>query len=813
MIYPNDIETKIGFDKIKELIGEYCLGNGGMSLVEEMHFSNNFKIIEGELKRVEEFRQIIFNENSFPRNGYYDLRENIGVLRTLGTVLSLEELFDFSISYQTIGRLSAFFNDQRKIKYPLLAADSLLINFDGDILREVQRIIDEKGNIRDNASIELAEIRSSLRKLTNSVRNKIYETLRMAKSMGYTRDDAEVTFRNGRVVIPINASQKRSIKGFVHDESATGQTVYLEPIELFENNNRIKELENEEQTEIKRIIARFSDFIRPSIEDIIASYFVLAGFDFVQAKAEFSMQHGGTLPSIVEYPIINWKSAVHPLLKISHTKKKQEVVPLDIEMNDLGKMVVLSGPNAGGKSVVLKNIALNQYMLQSGVLPFLRSISVAGIFEDIFIDIGDEQSIENDLSTYSSHLRNINFFVRNSGPNSLVLIDEFGSGTEPELGGAIARASMIEFYHKKVFALVTTHFTQLKLLADEYEGILNGSMQFDVENLEPLYKFKQGQPGGSFAFEIATKMGLPTNLLESAKEIVGHKRINFDIQLQKLETEKEEVESKLAQIQVLDNLLSESVDKYNSLLANLESRKQEILHEARREAKQIISEANKTVENTISQIRKSQAEPEVVKTLRKDLESKKKENESELEKIATKQAAAKKGEKVEHRGGDEIVLLKGEVKEGSHVCIEGQNAIGIVEAIKRNQAIVNFNSVKISVDLRRLNLVKPPKNTGRGSSADRFKGILSEINQRVSNFSPNVDLRGKRAEEVIKFLDKWLDEALLTGNKSLEILHGKGDGILRSVIRDHLSGNKNVASMKDAALELGGAGKTLISLR
>jgi DNA mismatch repair protein MutS2 len=809
MVYPENLEQKIGFDKVKTIIKSYCLSDLGIAEVDVLRFGSDYESFVRGFKQITEFREILLLDDGFPVDNYHDLREVLLRLKIEGTAIGTDELLRLMTSLKTAQAVVRFFIPVRREKYPELFELTGMVYFHKDVIRRSEAIIDEKGRVKDTASENLLKIRKELRSLIGSSRNKVYSLLADAKKRGWTREDAEVTVRNGRVVIPVLANFKRSIKGFIHDESATGQTSYIEPLELFETNNRIRELEFEETNEIKRILLNYSDFIRPELDSVMPAYDFLGLVDFIRAKARFSIEEKTAVPVLNNSPLIAWKQARHLLLERSHRKSGKKVVPLDIDLDTRKRVLIVSGPNAGGKSVLLKTVALNQYMLQCGLPVPMREVSEAGIFDDIFIDIGDEQSIENDLSTYSSHLQNIRFFIENAGDKTLFLIDEFGTGTEPDLGGAIAAASLVKLYGLGAFGIVTTHYAQLKVLADNYPAMTNGAMMFDAAKLTPLFRFKPGKPGSSFAFEIAKSTGLQTDVLEMAAAAVGTEKLDFDLQLQRLENEKDEVEKKLRDFEQADKVLAEMIGKYEAKYKDIKAREKQIIYEARRQAKEILAGANKAIENAVSEIKMSGAAREKTKRIRKEMEEYKRSIDKavakaeESDKIADKQPVEK--------GESPPEVIKGKPSAGDYVVISGQTAVGVVEQIKRNTAVVNFDSVKVSVKVDRLLKVKPPKT--KRKSQTRYSGIMKDINSRAATFSPLIDVRGKRAADALDMVSRRIDDALLTGNKELEILHGKGDGILRQVIRDFLQGVDQVQSFKDAALEFGGSGKTIVKLK
>jgi DNA mismatch repair protein MutS2 len=811
MTYPENIEEKIGFDRIREQLLSYCLSSLGEHGIEELRFITDFEELKESLNRVHEFKDILLMGESFPAANYFDLREVLTRLEVEGTSLNQEELFDLTSSLQVTQDILKFFNEKRLKKYPHLHGISALIYFPVELLHEAYRIIDEKGEIRDQASPELNSIRKELRKLQSSSRSKIYTMLADAKRRGWTREDAEVTVRSGRVVIPLLANHKRSIKGFIHDESSTGQTAFLEPIELFENNNRLKELEIDQEQEIKKILFAFADYIRPELESLQDAFKCLGIFDTVRAKARFAVVENAHVPALVNEPMLDWKDAIHPILAMSHREKGKEVVSQEIQLNPQERVLIISGPNAGGKSVMLKTVALNQYMLQCALPITINPSSEAGIFEQIFVDIGDEQSIDNDLSTYSSHLKNIRFFMEKAGSKTLILIDEFGGGTEPDLGGAIAAATLQALVKKGAYAVVTTHYAQLKLLAKDFPSIANGAMLFDTKNLAPLYKFAAGKPGSSFAFEIAKSIGLQAEVLEKAEEIVGKEKIDFDFQLQDLENERELLAKKRAEFEQADDILAEMIAKYNKLMDNVKAKEREIIHKAKQEAKEILDSSNQQIEQAIHSIKSSAADKRKTAEVRKKLNRKKEQLKEELAKESRDLQVSKLAQENRPKNAD-IKTLEGTPVPGDHVVVKGQSTIGYLDSIQRKKAIVDFDALRMIVPLANLQRVVAPKKPKRELKSS-LSNIMQDVHNRAANFNPNLDIRGKRAEDAIRICNAWLDEALLVGQKQVEVLHGKGDGILRMVLRDMLYQHKGVKGFNDAPIEFGGAGKTIVELK
>lgn len=555
----------------------------------------------------------------FPTENYFDLTDELSRISIEGTYMEKEALFELKRSLNTINDCIQFFRKDKEQRFPQLKELSSSVEIDKSIIKQLDSILDDKGNIRDDASPELAEIRKDISRKQISVNKKLHQLMGHVRRQGWAPDDIELTVRNGRTVIPMLASYKRNIRGFVHDESASGHTVFIEPEEAFDINNEIRELENAERREIIRILLSFTDAIRPQIEELIKCYHFLGIVDFIRAKALYALQTNSQKPDTSSKSLINWIKAKHPLLYLSHKLQKKEVVPLNIKLDEKQRILVISGPNAGGKSVCLKTVGLLQYMLQSGMLVPMEICSETGIFSNIFIDIGDEQSLENDLSTYSSHLLNMRHFMGYADEKTLFLIDEFGTGTEPSLGGAIAESILEKLNSKKSFGVITTHYANLKLLADREDGIANGAMLFDSDKMKPLFELSIGKPGSSFAFEIAETIGLQKDVLKKAKEKAGTKQISFDKQLQNLDVQKKELDQKETQLKVADDFLSEMIDKYQNLYNELEKRKKEIISNAKEEAASLIGNTNKIIEKTIKEIKESQAEKGKTNDVRKKL--------------------------------------------------------------------------------------------------------------------------------------------------------------------------------------------------
>lgn len=811
MIYPDNFEEKIGFTEIRNMLKNSCLSDGGKAFVDRMKFISSYETLDLRLTQTNEFRQLLLMETGFPASNFYDLSEVLSILKIEGSVIAQEDFFDLMLSLIAIIKVKTYLKHHAD-KYPELSKLAYNVIFDENIISQMEAIMDSKGEIVDSASAMLQDIRKSMQSLNANMRNKIYQSLQLAKSNGWTRDDAEVTIRNGRAVIPILAADKRKIKGFVHDESKSGQLIYLEPIDLFDSNNELRELELQERQEITRILQEFTYIIQPEIDNLILAYRYLGMIDFIRAKAKLSIELQAVKPILNITDDFNWRDARHPLLYIGHQKKNKKVIPLNIGLNPENRILVISGPNAGGKSVCLKTVGLLQYMLQCGLLVSMKENSEARLFHDIFIDIGDEQSIENDLSTYSSHLVNIKNFIQKISENSLFLIDEFGTGTEPAIGGAIAEAALEILNQHKSFGVVTTHYSNLKAMADGKNGITNAAMLFDTRELRPLYKLKIGNPGSSFAFEIARKIGINEELLEKARRKSGRKEIDFDQRLQEVELEKDRLEERMKELEFTDNALKELVDRYEAMNSKLQIQKQDIINQAKREAKEILRNANKLIERSVREIKESQAEKVIVKALRVEVEKSKEDLDASLKKneVINKPKILSTKEKKQH-GDVKVVEAKPEI--GDEVRIIGQETVGMLDQLKGKNAVVSFDSMKFSVAYNKLEKVKVKRSAKKNNTNSQYSNIMKNIHERASNFNPNVDVRGMRAEEAVSFIHKWIDEAILISYYNLEILHGTGNGILRQVIRDYLASVPQVEFFKDAHIDFGGSGKTIIKLK
>ena len=796
VIYPTNFEQKIGFSSIRQMLFDHCISQMGLEQAEAMAFSTDRAHILKSLEQTEEFIGLLQSGVPFPMRDFHDLREAFHRIQIDGTCLNVEDLFALKPSLNVIEAILRYGHSENSNATPRIKSLIENIFIERSIFTEVNRLVDDKGEIPDNASTELLEIRQSIRRKQGGIEKRIRQIMGDAKIAGWVDQKAELTVRDGRLVIPVKAGDKRAIRGFIHDESATGQTVYIEPAEIFDTSNEIKELEYAERREIHRILLAFTRLLRPYLSDLRKAWLLLGKLDFIRAKALLANEIGGVKPEIKDTPCINWQQARHPLLEQKLKAQGKQVVPLDLQLNEKERILVISGPNAGGKSVCLKTTGLLQYMLQCGLMSPMRIDSQCGLFESLFIDIGDEQSILDDLSTYSSHLINMKALLELADGKTLFLIDEFGTGTEPQLGGAIAEAILLELNKKQAFGMVTTHYANLKLLADNHEGIINGAMLFDTKFMQPMYIMVTGKPGSSFAFEIAKKIGFPRQILDDAANITGDQHLKFEKQLQQLEVDKKAIRKKEQELRIADQLLTEVVEKYKGLLAELEGKKKQYLRDAAAEAQELIQKANSQIERTIKEIKEAQAEKTKTKEIRQNLEKTKEEIAQKAKEVAEQ----KKKEEAE------VVL-----KVGDTVCIDDMQVVGEILAICDTDATILFDSIRLRTSPDKLRKVS--RAEARKTQRNWQKGIATDLSEKAEHFNLTLDVRGKRAEEALDIVDKYLDEAKLLSIKEVSILHGKGNGILRKLIREKLSHIREVERFCDASLETGGTGITRVYFR
>jgi len=821
VIYPSNFEQKTGFDKVRLLVSDKCLSPLGKERVADMSFSTDFAFISNELDLVDEFVKIQQGETDFPANYFFDVRYSLKRIRPEGTWMDEKELFDLKRSLQTIHDIIRFFqpDEDGEIKYPALTALAGDILVFPQLVGRIDTILDKFGKVKDSASPELQTIRREMTITMSNISRNLQSILRAAQSEGVVDKDVTPTMRDGRLMIPVAPAFKRKIKGIVHDESASGKTVFIEPESVVEANNRIRELEGEEKREIIRILTDFTNFVRPLVPDILQSYEFLADIDFIRAKALFAIEIQGIRPVVEDKQQLDWARAIHPLLYLSLKKQHKEVVPLNIELTAEKRLLIISGPNAGGKSVCLKTVGLLQYMLQCGLLVPMHESSRTGLFEHLFIDIGDEQSIENDLSTYSSHLTHMKYFVRNCNERTILLIDEFGSGTEPQIGGAIAEALLNRFNQHKSFGVITTHYQNLKHFAEDTPGIVNGAMLYDRHLMQPLFKLAIGNPGSSFAIEIARKIGLPEDVIAEATEKVGMDYINMDKYLQDIVRDKRYWESKRQNIRQREKKLEDIIARYEKDLAEVNSQRKEIVREAKAEAARILSEANAKIENTIREIKEAQAEKERTKQARQELQSFKdsvSDAQEEDDKLARKMAKLK--ERAERKKQKQKTSAQPEfnrdvIEVGDSVRLKGQTSVGTVLELQEKQATVAFGMIKSTVKLDRLEKVSKNQIKKEIQKSTFVSEQTSEqMHEKRLHFKQEIDVRGMRGDEALQTVTYFIDDAIQVGAQQVRILHGTGTGILRQLIREYLRTVPGVKNFHDEHVQFGGAGITVVEL-
>jgi DNA mismatch repair protein MutS2 len=824
MIYPENFEYKIGFDRIRLLLSEKCLSPMGLEKVDSIEFIDDYDSLKDILSATFEFQQILQFEDFFPDEHYYKISDCLNKIRVEGTFPEIREVFDIKRSLETVKTILGFFRNKDIVKYPVLSSMCGSVKTYPYVLDAIDRIIDKHGVIRDSASSRLKEIRAELSGKSIQVSKRLIAILKQAQSDGIVDSDTTVSVRNGRGVIPVSTYDKRKIKGLIHDQSASGKTVFIEPEEIVEINNDIVELEYEEKREIVRILTTLADNIRPYIDDLLASNLFLGEIDFIRAKAILGNHLHAIKPIIENKPILSWKKAIHPLLSLSFEKTAgRKVIPLDIVLDNKDRILLISGPNAGGKSVCLKTVGLIQYMLQCGLTVPLAEGSEAGIFKNILIDIGDEQSIDNDLSTYSSHLINMKYFIRNGNESTLVLIDEFGTGTEPMLGGSIAEAILGELNRKKVYGVLTTHYTNLKHFASLTEGVVNGAMAFDNHLMQPLFQLTIGKPGSSFAFEIARKIGLPEDILAEASAKAGVKNINYDRHLKDIARDKRYWETKRQGIRQQEKRLQELMDEYEKELSGAKILRKEIISKAKDEAQHLLKESNRMIESTIRQIKESQAEKEKTKDIRQQLEEFKTIVEKETipvetkseEKIAQLSSKAKRI-KIEPEPIKEKPVKPASpdkpLKPGDPVRMKDTQAAGEIVEVKDKMVQVETGNLRFFVPADKIERISRSELKKSLKSNQVMKENDPGIVQRNINFKPEIDIRGVRGEEAINLVRELIDSALMVQHRNLRILHGKGNGILRQLVRQYLDTVDVVKSFRDEHVEFGGSGITVVEM-
>ena len=869
MIYPNNYENKIGFSEIRTLLKERCLSSLGREMVDEMAFSDRADEVNEWLQQLREFRRLKETTDDFPMQYFFDVRQSVARIRLVNTHLEENEVFDLRRSLETISNIVVYLNRDENAgregtepayRYPALQRLTTDIMTFPAMIRRIDSILDKYGKIKDSASMKLATIRNDLKKMEGSISRTLYTILHAAQRDGLVDKDAAPTLRDGRLMLPVAPGVKRKINGIVHDESATGKTVFIEPAEVVEANNRVREMEAEERREVIRILTVFTDEVRPHVKEILDSYRFLAQIDLIQAKAALAELTKGFEPTVEAKPHIDWIRAIHPLLQLSLEKQGKTVVPLDIVLRGNshlapsnkttdGRLLIISGPNAGGKSVCLKTVGLLQYMLQCGLSVPMGDRSTCGIFRNIMIDIGDEQSIEDDLSTYSSHLMNMKQMIKYCDENTILLIDEFGGGTEPMIGGAIAEAVLKQFWRKKTFGVITTHYQNLKHFADDHEGVVNGAMLYDRHQMQALFQLSIGQPGSSFAIEIARKTGLPEEVISDASDIVGQDYIQSDKYLQDIVRDKRYWEGKRQTIHQHEKNLEGHIQRYETNLEEIERERKQILKRAQKQAEELLAEANRKIENAIREIKEAQAEKERTREIREELQEfraqvqnddtrglmseedfAKKLRQMEERKARKAQRKAEKAQKKEAEdkrmqtfGAERGASADSNrpLQKGDSVRIKGLNTVGVIENIQGKQVTVIFGDVRTKMkmeQLERSDKAKPaadPTNAANKYAhlaVQTSKVTRATMEDRKQNFHQDIDVRGMRGDEAVDTVLHFIDDAILMGMSRVRILHGTGTGVLRQLIRQYLATIPNVSHFRDEHVQFGGAGITVVDI-
>lgn len=845
MIYPDNYERKIGFEDIRRMLRGNCLCPIGCDEVNAMTFMTDADAVTARLTEVRELRRALEEEEDFPMQFFFDARESVARLRLKGTHLEEQELFELMQSLRTIGAIKEHLrpttdseeeNATPTVEYPALWTLAKSVRTFRDAIRRIGGILDKYGHVKDSASSLLYHIRQEMRQMEGSVSRTLASILRQAQQDGYVEKDVTPAMRDGRLVIPVAPAMRRKIQGIVHDESATGKTLFVEPAAVVEANNRIRELEADERREVTRILVEMSDVLRPDAESILQSLAFLGKIDFIQAKLKFAQEFACIEPIIKSEPHIDWINAVHPLLQKSLQKQGRSVVPLDITI-DRG-LLIISGPNAGGKSVCLKTVGLLQYMLQCGISVPVSERSTMGIFSNIMIDIGDEQSIEDDLSTYSSHLRNMKMMMRNATDSTLLLIDEFGTGTEPQIGGAIAEAVLKQFWKKRAWGVITTHYQNLKHFAEEHSGVVNGAMLYDRKEMNALFQLQIGRPGSSFAIEIARKTGLPEEVIKDASDIVGQDYIQSDKYLQDIVRDKRYWEHKRQTVHQREKDIERTISRFEESVEEIDKERKSILRRAKEQAQELLNEANRRIENTIREIREAEAEKETTKRLREEMaefreevnEIDTKANDALIEK-KMQQILARRERKEKRKKDKANKALNANntatppatddqkdkevfMREGNTVHIKGTKSTGIIDSIQGKYAIVLLGDMRTKMPLSKLENYKskPQETTQATVNTNIAKLTRKVIDEHKSDYHQEIDVRGMRGDEALLAVQHFIDDSILVGASNVRILHGKGNGILRQLIREYLSGIPNVTDYRDEHVQLGGAGITVVTL-
>ena len=826
MIYPASFEQKTGFDRLRGQVEALCTMRAARTLLAGETFTTSVPEIERRLSLADEMRVLLEMEHDFPGGDYPDVDQVVAKLRVEGAFLDVEEVAVLRRALATVGAVAAFI-EGRERDYPALHARTRGVESFPDIVQRIDARLDRFGEVRDTASPALAEIRRAIREREGQAAKRLQQVLAAAKSAGIVEADAQLSVRDGKTVIPVSAANKRKLNGFIHDESATGRTFYVEPVEVVELNNELRELEYAERREIVRILTEFTDSVRPDAELIAASGDYLAEIDMLRAKGRWASENGCAKPIVSTDDRLVLKEARHPLLQQTLRGQGREIVPLTMQLDRHKRILVISGPNAGGKSVCLKTAGIVQYMFQCGFPVPASAVSELPVFRSIYIDIGDEQSMDNDLSTYSSHLVNMKNMLAGASDRTLVLIDEFGSGTEPTIGGAIAEAILERLLERGCYGVITTHYANIKYYAASTDGIANGAMMFDVQHIRPLFRLETGKPGSSFAVEIARKIGLPEDIIRAASEKAGTDHINLEKQLREIARDKHYWEQKRDRIRLTDRKVEELEQSYAEQLSKIRAERQEILKKAKQEAQQLIADANRQIENTIRTIREAQAEKELTRLARKELDDFRAEAERadaaerdaevarEIERIERRRQrrAERKAQRGETAAETATEAPKPrEVETGAKVRMAGQEMVGEVRSIKGRKVQVAFGQILTTVDKERLTVVSNNEYREATRPTTVRTVVSADISARKLAFRDHIDVRGMRAAEALDAVQQFIDDALMVGVGTVTILHGKGTGALKEEIRRYLRTVPEVESATDEHADRGGAGITVVSL-
>ncbi len=813
MIYPDKYEQKTGFTQVRERIKALCVSPLGVRQADDMTFSNDFDEVENRLRSTAEMLAITGTDDGFPLSQLHDITSLLQSIRIPGTFIAATELSNVRRSLQCVADVVAFFNRHRNedgvSDYPRLDNLAVTLSPSPRVITAIDRIIDRYGNIKDNASPELAEIRKSLSATSGTINSIMRRVISRAVSEGYLESDTTPTVRDGRLVLPVTPAHKRKISGIVHDESASGKTFFIEPAEIVEANNRIRELQIEERREIIRILILLADEMRPDIDTMLSGFSVMGVFDFIQAKALYAREIDACMPSLTRGNELEWYHATHPVLLESLRRQGKEIVPLDITLTEQNRLLIISGPNAGGKSVCLKTVGIIQYMTQTGLLPPVYENSHMGVFENLFINIGDDQSIEDDLSTYSSHLRDMKQILARGNDRSLILIDEFGSGTEPQIGGAIAQAILGEFNKKRMWGVINTHYQNIKHLAEETPGMINGSMMYDRHLMQPMFRLSIGSPGSSFALEIARKTGLPSPIIAEAERIVGSDYVNIDRYLLDITRDKRYWENKRNSIKMKEKKLDNVLLKYEEDANSLREKRREIIADAKDEARRILEGSNASIERAIHEIRLAQADKEKTRAARQQLEKEKEQLTADTADSHPLLARAPKSKKPRQKT---TTTQPRQLTIGDNVKLDGQGTPGKIVEINGKNAVVVFGMLKTTVKLDRLQPTMSKPVSGAGKSTFVSSSTTDSMRDRQLNFKQEIDVRGMRADEAIQAVTYFIDDAIQFSISRVRILHGTGTGALRKSIRQYLDTVNGVKNYHDEDVRFGGAGITVVEL-